>query len=66
MTDPNTIGPKLIEWGGYLEACQTNEQLTRKARDLSEAKRDGLLTKAEYNVLCGVGKKRRAELKEQP
>ena len=65
MTDPNTIGPKLIEWGGYLEACLTDEQLTTKARDLKQAKADGLLTAAEYKVLCGVGAKRRAELKGQ-
>ena len=63
MTDPNTIGPKLIEWGGYLEACQNNEQLTRKASDLKQARADGLLTAAEYAVLCGVGAKRRRELK---
>ena len=66
MTDQNTLGPKLIEWGGYLEACQTDEQLTAKALDLKQAKADGLLTTAEYRVLCGVGAKRRAELKEQP
>jgi hypothetical protein len=55
----------LIEWGGYLEACLTNEQLSRKAADLKQAKSDGLLTEAEYRVLCGVGAKRRVELKGQ-
>lgn len=92
MTNPNTLGPKLIEWGGYLEACQTNEQLSRKAADLKQARDDAnemrrladhephpkakadmisraddLMTTAEYAVLCGIGAKRRAELKgEQP
>lgn len=55
-------GEKLLEWGGYLEACQTQEALTAKARELVAAKRDGLLTDAEYAVLVGIGKQRREEL----
>lgn len=88
MIDANTIGPKLREWGGYLESCQTHAQLTAKAADLSRtlfdanemrrlaecephptakadliAKADDLMTDAEFLVLCGIGARRRAELK---
>jgi hypothetical protein len=76
MTDPNTIGPKIEEWGGYLKACQTHDQLTTKAADLARAmfdanelrrRADDLMTDAEYLELCGVGANRRRELKgEQP
>ena len=90
MNQANQLGPKLREWGGYLKACQTNEQLTAKAADLAKAmldadamreaaqhepflgnraeliaRADGLLTEAEYRVLCGIGKQRRDELKGQ-
>ena len=67
---------KLEEWGGHLKRCQTNDELTAKATDLARAmfdanelrrRADDLMTDAEYLELCGVGAKRRGELKgEQP
>ena len=67
---------KIEEWGGYLRRCQTNEELTAKAADLAQAmfdanelrrRADDLMTADEYLELCGIGAKRRAELKgEQP
>ena len=57
---------KVFHWGSLLKTAESDADLTCRAIELSGAKRDGLLTAAEYAVLCGWGKQRRAELKGQP
>ena len=67
MTDSTR---KLLEWGSYLEACETHEALTQRALELKamryavNERGERVLTDTEYTVLAGLGKSRRAELNE--
>jgi len=62
VTTPTNIGPKLIEWGESLERAQDHEELSRRAAELKQSYADGILSEAEYRVLCGIGKRHREKL----
>ena len=53
-------------WGVEFNRTETDDDLTALAKLARSMRAAGELTEAEYDIVCGLGAKRRAELKEQP